>query len=423
MLYTPEECGIEPGDDGIVRVARSPEEVFRPETMASFNGKPIIDEHPEDLQKGVDTTNWRELAVGTVLNVRRGTGAQDDILLADFLVCTEEAIRLVLSGKREVSCGYDSKYFQTAPGEGYQANIIGNHVALVESGRCGARCSIGDRNSLGAKSMTKLEQWKKKIADAFKSKDETELKNTLDNMPAGLKVVDEEMPSGPSGSGPAIHIHAGGAPSTPPGASGDRKWSDEKLDEKFGTLEKSMGDGHKMVMDSLEDIKKKMTPSDDAENKEIEGALEEEAPVGTGDAARKATDSRFLEESFRDTVAKAEIIAPGINIHTFDSAAKPGSSFKAICGLRKKALLLGNNDPATNALIEQANGGRSITADSLEKMGCSGVRGLFNGVSLAKRTSNSAALVNVGDRGRTEPTKVRSTKDINEANKKFYAVS
>ena len=61
------------------------------------------------------------------------------------------AAALTAQGVTEVSLGYDADYEQTAPGVGRQTNIIGNHVALVERGRCGPRCAIGDRQTVSDK--------------------------------------------------------------------------------------------------------------------------------------------------------------------------------------------------------------------------------------------------------------------------------
>ncbi|RYE53156.1 MAG: DUF2213 domain-containing protein, partial [Sphingobacteriales bacterium] len=62
---------IEAGLDAIVRVERTGDEVFRAETIASFEAKPITLDHPVDF---VTPKTWKTLAVGTAQNVRRGTG-------------------------------------------------------------------------------------------------------------------------------------------------------------------------------------------------------------------------------------------------------------------------------------------------------------------------------------------------------------
>ena len=63
----------------------------------------------------VNPENWKELAVGHLQNVRRGTGDQSDLMLADLIVKDENAIQLIEDGLREVSCGYDAEYEQTEP--------------------------------------------------------------------------------------------------------------------------------------------------------------------------------------------------------------------------------------------------------------------------------------------------------------------
>ncbi len=69
QLYTSEEVPIEDAGNGEVRIYREPDEVFRPETISSFEGKPVTVEHPNDF---VTPENWQQLSVGTVQNVRRG---------------------------------------------------------------------------------------------------------------------------------------------------------------------------------------------------------------------------------------------------------------------------------------------------------------------------------------------------------------
>jgi hypothetical protein len=132
---------VEPGPDGTVIIGREPSEVFRDETIQSFEGKPVTVEHPI---KFVDPSNWKHVAVGTTHNVRQGEGDDEDYLVADLLITDEAAIDHVNRDMPEISCGYDSEYEQTQTGRGLQKNIVGNHVALVDRGRAGPRCSIRD---------------------------------------------------------------------------------------------------------------------------------------------------------------------------------------------------------------------------------------------------------------------------------------
>ena len=72
--------------------------------------------HPEDegRQRSPDqSAELEELAHGHIQNVRRGTGDQSDLMLADIIVKDEYAIQLIEEGLRQVSCGYDAEYEQT----------------------------------------------------------------------------------------------------------------------------------------------------------------------------------------------------------------------------------------------------------------------------------------------------------------------
>lgn len=143
QVYGPDEgTGIEPGSDGFVHITRTPEEIFRPETLDSGNGKSFTLLHPDE---DVQPENWRSLTHGVMFNMRRGTGEQKDESVADVMIYTPEAVQEIDLGMRELSLGYDADYFQTGPGRGEQRNIYINHLALVPAGRCGERCAFRDK--------------------------------------------------------------------------------------------------------------------------------------------------------------------------------------------------------------------------------------------------------------------------------------
>ena len=162
--YLPEELGITPGSSsfpsgpgGLVSVYRPEEEVFAPETIASFEGMPVTNDHPPD---GVDVDNIRRLQMGHAHNIRRGTGEESDLLLADLIITDERLIEAILNGKREISCGYTYELAEEN-GRYIQRKIRGNHIAVVDAGRAGPRVSIKDhkceRSSASMKkSLTKL---------------------------------------------------------------------------------------------------------------------------------------------------------------------------------------------------------------------------------------------------------------------------
>lgn len=161
--YGPGETPLEVGSDGVVWINRDSKEVFRAQTIASFNGKSVTIKHPQDF---VEPKNWKMLTHGVVQNVRKGEELDEDgeeQLLADMLITDDFAIGLVNNGLREVSCGYDAEYEQIAEGEGRQFNIIGNHIALVEQGRAGSTYAIKDHKRKADELMTF-----KELADKIK---------------------------------------------------------------------------------------------------------------------------------------------------------------------------------------------------------------------------------------------------------------
>ena len=162
QLYTGREVDPENKhglrDRAIVRVYRSPEEVFHHDSIASFARKPLTVDHPS-----VDVTadNWKELAVGeTDAEILR----DGQSLRVPMTIRARKAITDVSLGKRQVSAGYSSvldyRPGVTAAGEPFdvqQREIRANHIAIVDAGRAGDKHRIGD--SAGAGTAETRELW------------------------------------------------------------------------------------------------------------------------------------------------------------------------------------------------------------------------------------------------------------------------
>ena len=139
--------------DQVVNVYRPPEEVFNKASLGSFVAKPITDDHPEEA---VNSTNWRDLARGTIMRAKREVADDGEYVGFDLAFLDSEIIDKIESGKSELSNGYDADLEiedGTAPdGTKYQAiqrDIRGNHIALVDAGRAGSKCRVGDSIKCG----------------------------------------------------------------------------------------------------------------------------------------------------------------------------------------------------------------------------------------------------------------------------------
>ena len=146
--YLPSELGLPEPDDRLIPVCRPEEEVFSPACVASFEGMPVTDDHPS-APDGVTAENSRYLIRGHAQHVRRGSGAESDLLLADLMITDPVLVEEILTGKREISCGYTYTLCEE-DGKLIQREIRGNHVAVVDTGRAGPRVSIRDQEPKGA---------------------------------------------------------------------------------------------------------------------------------------------------------------------------------------------------------------------------------------------------------------------------------
>lgn len=403
MLYTPGELGdeVEAGEDGSIKAFRDESEVFRLETIASATGKPVTNDHPFD---DVTPENWSELAHGVMINVRRGEGAQDDLLLADLLITSAIGIQEVQAGKVEVSLGYTTDYVVDGPGIVHQTNIIINHVALVEKGRCGYRCAISDHKPNGKNKMAKEKSMFAKLKQALRANDEEAVKEMLEDG------VGEESASGGEQH---IHIH-----------TAEKTMATDELPDLSEHIKQNAAEHAEMSqrIAALEALMSKVVKGEEEEGNPVdeEAEIMDEAPEGLEKEAVKAKDSALLRDSWQSTVAAAEIIAPGIRIPTFDEKAKPSITIKKMCGLRKSALDAAYATTESRGIVQDSFGGKVL---NIKDMACDKARILFHSVAAqkSKRNKDSASRnysqnQNQDDQG----FKPMTLEDINKANAAFY---
>ncbi|CAN0620525.1 putative bacteriophage protein [Burkholderia multivorans] len=395
MLYAAGEVPIEPGPDGLIRISRTPEEVFRDATLASCQGKDVTLDHPDDF---VQPSNYAGLTQGVMLNPRRST-SESDLLVADLLIKHPDTIAAVQDEEiEEVSLGYEADYEQVSPGRGVQRNIVVNHVAIVPRGRCGPRCAIGDKEpEMKTKdSKPKRSTWLDRLMKSLKIGDEDGVEEALEE---GKKAMDEE--------------------------------SEEERKKREAAEAGKTGD-NALILKTLRSLDRRMAriESRDAEREretedEEEEEEEEEDPGSTTDTIIEAEPSKRVSEtgvdlytgdSARRIPARAEILAPGVKLPTLDGM-KTKDRAAALCRCQRKALDQAYQTDAGRAAIAPFLGSRTPDFDT---MPARVLDTIFTGAAELMRATNNAGTSSgkVTTRDFGKPTSIA---EINERNRKFWS--
>lgn len=177
----------------VVNVYRSPDEVFSPATLASFEGKPVTNEHPSE---DVTPENYAKYSKGHVQHVRVGKGDDSDKIMADLYITDPELMQLIQDGKRDVSAGYYAEDKEDKNGRICQTHIRGNHIAVVDEGRAGRSVSIRDSKNRkkGDVSMSRKQRVKNIIARYIKDATPEELDELIsDSEEARDALCDEDL--------------------------------------------------------------------------------------------------------------------------------------------------------------------------------------------------------------------------------------
>lgn len=314
LMYGEGEVPVSADNTGLILIQRGEDVLFNPKTIASFEGKPVTDDHPDDW---VTPENWKELSKGFGKDVRRGDGHLSDFLVADLLITDKKTIQAVMDGKVEISLGYDADYIEISKGKGMQSNIMGNHFALVEKGRCGSRCSIGD-SFMSTKTKKKKVSIGDRIRNLVKTKDADEAEKIA-------KAVEDEAP--------------------------DIQTEDEDPEDESGTqtgdaaFQAEMRNFMKTMDSRLVALEKKKTKDSDDPEKKTEDEEEETETTDNGDLttpnpAEKLDESgtqTYTGDSLKEVISRAEILSPGYRMPTFDSVNNGKAVLNAKRSVLKKA--------------------------------------------------------------------------------------
>ncbi|MGL6156481.1 MAG: DUF2213 domain-containing protein, partial [Ralstonia mannitolilytica] len=393
MIYGPGEVPVEPGPDGLIRISRAPDEVFRPETLASCIGKPVTLDHPEDF---VTPANFAALGKGSMMNLRRGSGIEDDLLIADLLITDQAAIDAIQDdGIEEVSLGYEADYEQVSPGRGVQRNIVVNHVALVERGRCGPRCAIGDKEPEEMKTKDSKPKGKRSFADrlraAFMAKDA----ESAEELAKEAEAMDEES-------------------------------EEEREEREAKEKEGKTGDALTQILSKLkamdadiQELKKAKETGDDDDDDDDDKNKPTDDTIIEAETAGKLNQSEvdlYTGDAAASIPSRAEILAPGIKLPTLDAKMATADRAAALCKCQRKALDLAYKTDAGRAAITPFLGG--LTAD-FERLPAALVHAAFMGASEMVKAQNNGVTSKTGITTK-DFGKARTVADINAANRKFW---
>lgn len=142
-LYSGKEVGKP--EMPVVRVYRSPEEVFAVDAMRSAAHRPLTNNHPPTM---ITADNWKQYSVGQ----SGGEVVRDgELLRVPMVIMDSKTIRDYKGGKKELSPGYESEIIFDSgispEGEAYDAvqkAISLNHIAIVTNARGGSQLNLGD---------------------------------------------------------------------------------------------------------------------------------------------------------------------------------------------------------------------------------------------------------------------------------------
>ena len=321
----------------IYDVNRPEAQVFDRAAIASFEGKPVCDEHPsEDLTP----ENYRRYMKGVCRDVRRGEGDLANCLVADLLIYDADLIQKIEGGKREISCGYDCLWEPTSDSSFDQLEIRGNHVAVVDKGRAGHMVAIRDaanQNKGGRKMPNKNEGLWGRILRAL-ARDES---CTNEDMEAAAKLAGGADATPAPAPAPAPAAAPAPAPAPAPA-------KDEEAEARFQKIEAALADLSNKIGALV---------SHETHEHDPLGALEKELTEGPEAAPASAPEGADDE---------GDVIEPPEEINANDGECSDGECAPAEMPkeTRDAALaLLQTLKPAVAAIKDE--GARNRAADSL----------------------------------------------------------
>ncbi|MEI1686967.1 DUF2213 domain-containing protein [Acinetobacter baumannii] len=387
LLYSDGEVPVTADNSGLIIIERGEDVLFDPRTIASFEGKPVTNDHPKGW---VTPENWKKLSNGTAHDVRRGEDEDSDCLVADLLITDKDMIDAVMKGKVEISLGYDADYTEISVGKGIQTNIFGNHIALVKKGRCGSRCKIGDsfmpKQSKGwLESLRKAKRTIDEALEKAKSTDEEDVETEDDEEDDDGKTTDAAINRELLKTLKTVQATV------------------QTFDERLSSLEKKKtkdSESETEDDDEEDDGKGKETEDDILEAEQAQKLSEQGIQNHTGD-------------SLQEVLSRAEVLVPGFKMPTFDSA----NNGQAVLNTKRNVL---------KQAYATADGQKVLTpfvgaTPNFETMPAYTVDAAFIGASELLKQQNNAAGVRSGISTRDFGRAPMTPAEMNKRNREYWA--
>lgn len=390
LIYGDGEVPVKPDNTGLIQIYRGEDVLFSPTTISSGEGKPVTNDHPDDW---VSPENWKIFSGGSGHNIHRGEGEDAEYLMGDLLVMDKEAIDAVMAGKVEISLGYDAEYTEVSPGKGVQSNIVINHIALVDKGRCGSRCSIGDSFM-----ATKVKKKKLSFADRIRNLVKTGDAEEAEKIAKAVEDEELEIPTEDEETG----------------EDDDGKTNDAAINREILKTLKTM-DARlvKLEKKKTKDSEKEETKDDD----EGEDGKETKDDILKAEEAAKLSENgvqSYTGDSLQEIRSRAEILVPGISLPTMD--AKTADVGKVALGVKRTALKQAYQDPKVKQTIDLFTSGKS----DFDAMPQATIDAAFTGAAELIKSQNNAkgfrSGVSTKDFGRQPLT----IDQINERNRAYW---
>ncbi|MDV5202037.1 DUF2213 domain-containing protein [Acinetobacter baumannii] len=386
LLYADGEVPVTADNSGLIIIERGEDVLFDPRTIASFEGKPVTNDHPKGW---VTPENWKKLSNGTAHDVRRGEDEDSDCLVADLLITDKDMIDAVMKGKVEISLGYDADYTEISVGKGIQTNIFGNHIALVKKGRCGSRCKIGD-SFMPKQSKGWLESLRK-------------AKRTIDEALEKAKSTDEED-----------------VETEDDDEDDDGKTTDAAINRELLKTLKTVQTTVQTFDERLSNLEKKKTKDSESETEdddEEEGkGKETEDDILEAEQAQKLSEQGIQNhtgDSLQEVLSRAEVLVPGFKMPTFDSANNGQAVLNTKRNVLKQAYATEDGQKALKPFVG--------ATPNFDTMPAYTVDAAFIGASELIKQQNNAAGVRSGISTRDFGRAPLTPAEINKRNREHWA--